>query len=355
MKYTLKTVSADVFSTFAEAAANNTFLQSKAMFTRYQAIHKESYLLALYDASSQIVLAALVMCARRYGPFKIFNCPGGPVGDYHNSAALAAFTTGVSKFLRQKGGILLQISPNIVSRQRDINARVVPHGENNLPVKAALEKLGYRYLGEYQQAKWVYKLSVKNADPPTLYRNFRKGHKLSIRYAKERYHVSIRQLKYHELQLLVDLATESGEYHHFRPPTLAYFQQMYRAFGDHVKFYVTEMPDPTTGQTVITAGGMFVLYGSEITYLYSGSRRQYKKYGGPHLLQWQMIQYAAEHGYAEYNFYGVLPIPSDGVYAFKRGFRGGVVELLGTFMLPLNFFGRRYADRLAPAKNRQVS
>lgn len=328
------------FADFAEHAQGCNFLQSIYMYRRYQKKHQECYLLGVKSAQ-KVILAGLVVATRRLGKWKIFNAPGGVLGDY-SQPVLEVFTTGVKNFLKSKSGMVLMISPNLISTERDIDAKPVPGGEDNLKIKASLERLHYRYLGEYIQAKWVYVLPTKNANPEEIYKNFRKGHKLSIRYAKPRYGVKIRELKVSELEILQKLCAESGDFHGFQAPSITYFQEMKAAFKDHCKFMVAEMPDPETGKTIPVAGAMFILYGNEIVYLFSGSHRQYKKYGGPHLMQWQMIQRAIKDGYAQYNFYGVRPEPGNGVYAFKRGFKGTVVELLGTFMLPLNLPGKIY-------------
>lgn len=369
MAYTFSEIDVGEFEGFVEGAMGRNFLQSGEMYRRYVGKGREAYLLGL-KRDGEVVMAGLLVATRRYGRWSVFNCPGGFVGEYEKEV-VRVMTEGCRRFLRGKRGMILQISPNMVAEERDIDAKVVEGGENNLATREMLRGMGYKYLGEYEQAKWVYKLRVKDADLEKMYKDFRKGHKLSIRYARDRYGVKVRELKYDELGVLTKLTAEAGEYHGFRAPDVSYFQEMYKAFPGKVKFLVSEMVEPegekgsdeegkgageTTegkkgeavkkmeaGKTVVTAGAMFVIYGDEVVYLYSGSRRQYKKYGGPHLMQWQMIQYAAEHGFNEYNFYGVRPVKGNGVYAFKRGFKGRVVELLGTFILPLNIVGRLYS------------
>jgi len=89
------------------------------------------------------------------------------------------------------------------------------------------------------------------------------------------------------------------------------------------------------------SAAMFVLYGDEIIYLFSGSYEEYMKFDAQYLIQWYMIKYAAEHGYKRYNFYGIQGLPDPkakdyGVYEFKRGFGGRVVELLGSYELPIS-------------------
>ena len=95
------------------------------------------------------------------------------------------------------------------------------------------------------------------------------------------------------------------------------------------------------GDFVILSGAMFILYGDEIVYLFSGSYDEYMKYCGQYRLQWEMIKYAADHGYQRYNFYGIKDVfdkngKDYGVYEFKKGFNGYVEELLGAFELGTN-------------------
>ena len=84
-----------------------------------------------------------------------------------------------------------------------------------------------------------------------------------------------------------------------------------------------------------------MLYGDEVVYLFSGSDEKYMKdYNAQYELQWHMIKYAAEHKFKRYNFYGIHGLPDDnhpdGVYEFKKGFGGQVLEYAGTWELPIN-------------------
>ena len=95
------------------------------------------------------------------------------------------------------------------------------------------------------------------------------------------------------------------------------------------------------GNSITMAGSMFIMYGDEVLYLYSGAYEEFLKYDAPYRLQWEMISYAVKNGYKRYNFYGISGAfnkedESYGVYSFKRGFNGKVVELIGEFDLVIN-------------------
>ncbi len=90
------------------------------------------------------------------------------------------------------------------------------------------------------------------------------------------------------------------------------------------------------GDLITLATATFMLYGKEVLYLYSGAYDTYLKFNAPYALQWYIIRYALEHGYERYNFYGISGLfdksaEGYGVYEFKMGFTGNVVELIGDF------------------------
>ena len=260
------------------------------------------------------------------------------------------------------------ISPNVEAQPRDAECRVVA-GKDHLAVKGELERLGYKYLGEYEQAKWQYVLELKGQTAEGLFNEFRSGHRWQIRRA-EKDGVRVRELAEEELGILKAIAAEAGERHGFLDPELEYYRSMKEYFGKQVKFVVAEMPAAKLrterekaegpevtvedGEMVPLAAAMFVNDGREMVYLYSGSARKYQKYGGAHLIQWEMIQEALATGCERYNFYGVRPVAGDGVYKFKQGFRGHVEELLGTFALPVGALGKVYVGRIAEKEMRGV-
>lgn len=90
------------------------------------------------------------------------------------------------------------------------------------------------------------------------------------------------------------------------------------------------------GQKIILAAGLFFTFGQEVLCLMSGVYEKYMHYCSPYALHWHMLQYCIDHGYKRYNLYGISGIFDDsaedyGVYLFKKGFNGNVIELMGDF------------------------
>ena len=347
-----------------------SFLQSDAMWRRYQGEGREAYLVGVREGRKVLGAGLVTVRQWRLGR-KIWRVAGGWLLDYdgeRRQEILRALTEGARKLARKKGAIAVMISPNVEAQPRDAECRVVA-GKDHLAVKGELERLGYKYLGEYEQAKWQYVLELKGQTAEGLFNEFRSGHRWQIRRA-EKDGVRVRELGEEELGILKAIAAEAGERHGFLDPELEYYRSMKEYFGKQVKFVVAEMPAAKLrqerekaegpevtvedGEMVPLAAAMFVNDGREMVYLYSGSARKYQKYGGAHLIQWEMIKEALATGCERYNFYGVRPVAGEGVYKFKQGFRGHVEELLGTFALPVGALGKVYVRRIPEKEMREV-
>lgn len=364
--------------------ACGSFLQSVEMYQRYKALGREAYLVGVRrgaqgsrgSSQGEIVAAGLILVRSwRFGK-KIMRVPGGWLMDYDkddHAGILKFLTVRAKEFCRKKGGMVVEISPNIVSQSRDNENKVVEggadgdlvtKGKGHLGVRQELIEMGYKYLGEYEQAKWTYVLELEGKTPEELLMGFRTTHRQLIRKA-ERDGVRVRELKGDELGILKKITAEAGERHGFHEPEVDYYRSMKEAFGEKVKFVVAEIPASQVSAELLEgvevvdgyvplAASMFVDDGREIVYLYSGSLRKLQRYNGAYAIQWWAITRTLEKGYARYNMYGVRPVAGNGVYAFKQGFRGRVEELLGTFALPVGLLGRLYLARLKPREYGEI-
>lgn len=82
----------------------------------------------------------------------------------------------------------------------------------------------------------------------------------------------------------------------------------------------------------------------------SGESEGTEEFFGLYALHWHMIRYCLEHHKNRYNFYGISgdfsPDAQDaGVFSYKKGSGGEVIELPGVFERPISR-GRYIAYRL---------
>ncbi len=122
---------------------------------------------------------------------------------------------------------------------------------------------------------------------------------------------------------------------------------------DHAR----ELADKDDDHQIMLAAGLFFTYGDEVLCLMSGESEGAEEFFGLYALHWHMMRYSLEHQKSRYNFYGIsgdfTPDAQDaGVFSYKKGFGGEVIELPGVFERPIAR-GRYAAYRLLK-KVRQI-
>ena len=97
------------------------------------------------------------------------------------------------------------------------------------------------------------------------------------------------------------------------------------------------------GDVIVLGGILFLIHGREVVSLVGGSYDKFMEYKSAYTVHWAGCKYAIENGYDRYNFYGITGDFSEknpllGLYLFKRGYGGKVVELIGEFDLVISKF-----------------
>ena len=318
---------------------------------------------------------------------KSFYSPIGFLIDYEDQELLSFFTKELKKFIKKKNGYVLTIDPYYPLIERDIDGNIVEGGFNHKSTITTLKKCGYFYTGNTSQNKYLFILNVENKDEDTLLKNMNSNAKRSIKKSLKP-GIIFRDIKEDELELFKTLTSSSSEKHGFSDRSLEYYQKIYQLFVPkklarfviceiHFKEYIKEMEQELKNlrdklqkakETIIhdikiqieqtekklqeakelqkekgdifaISCGVFITYGEEVIYLFGGNLKEYSHFHTAYRVQWEMIKFAKEHHYKIYNFYGILGTKKDGpgygVYSFKRGFDGNVVELIGEFELPI--------------------
>lgn len=95
------------------------------------------------------------------------------------------------------------------------------------------------------------------------------------------------------------------------------------------------------GDLIPAAAALFVWHPRECVYLFSGSDPKYAKFYASTAIQHRMMLECLERGVDQYNFYGIDGVfddpddPGRGLLEFKQGFGGYVLEMMGSFTLPV--------------------
>lgn len=394
------------FVQYLETHPLRTFFQLPAMDSLGEKGGWTSHYVGIKNDHQQIIAASRMMsCTTRFGK-RIFYAPRGMLVDYENKELLTFFTQALKKFIKSKHGYVLHIDPPLLYKERDIDGNLVEGGFDHHQAYLNLQDLGYlhggfiRHYEPSRQVRWGFVLPLENKTEDDILKGMKGNTRRTIGRAMH-YGVTVRELGYDELDKFIHIMDSTSIRRHFSDRGLDYYQTMYQIFHDqgYVKYMLAEVHIDDTikvlqadraellvkmqkenirqkqlaelnrniaavdkkiatmnelkekhGEHLELAAGMFMFYGDEVIYYYSGSYGEYMIFGGQHLIQWRMIQEALKQNKKNYNFYGIKGVfdPQDsdyGVYEFKKGFNGHVIEYIGDFFLPISSY--YYIEQLA--------
>ena len=356
-----------------------------------------TYFVGLKDNKKLIASAMLLSHKRHFNKLEFYS-PRGLLVDYKDLDTYKIFIEKIKEFVKEHNGYVFRMDPYIIYKQRDIDGNIVEDGIDNSNVVEFLKKEGFKQLPveEREQVSWMFSLGLEGKSEQEILKEMKSNTRNTIRKT-EKIGITIKELKYDELDRFQKIMIETGERKNFSVRGVEYYQNMYKLFADkgEVKYFVTELnlkdyikklqeekkekeakieslsdAKYNEGQkkgltneinsidkrikeaeetikekqtdTITLSGSMFIIIKPEIIYLSSGNYSEFMKYNSQYLLQWMMIKYGIENGFKKHNFYG---IPADinthpkdyGIYEFKKGFNGYVEELIGEFVLPITW------------------
>ena len=332
---TFTEITADEFRAYAARSPYKSFMQTPEIATLREKNGWVAYYLAVKQGTDIQAVAMLVAKPTFLGK-STFIAPGGPLLDLEDRELTTFFFRHLRGFIKSHNGYTLHISPYYELIERGRDGEPAEGGFHHKGALANLHALGFHELSHADQPKYLFALDLSHRTPDELLASFKRNTRNHIRKA-EKMGVKIRELKKDELRLLKSITESTSQRRHFTDRPLSYYEQMYDLFASRGE-------------------AKFILYGDEIVYLFSGSDEKYMRdYNAQYLIQWHMIKYAAEHDFRRYNFYGIngLPDPTSkdyGIYDFKKGFGGQVIELIGTYELPVSQAFYQLHHLLAKAK-----
>ena len=279
--------------------------------------------LALWDtARAEIVAAAQVL--RRTAPHTplwaghLAYIPKGPVLDWANEELSHVFFAQLHPFLRKQGAIALRLEPT--QAEGDAGTRLHTHllAQRLHPAHAV-------------QPLRTILLDIA-ADEATLLAQMKEKWRYNVRLAGRKGVVVRAAETIEDVQAWYSLLETTGTRDSFGIHTLAYYLQVWRTFTPQntARLLLAEY----NGQLL---AGIFVsLFAGQAIYLYGASSNEQRQLMPNYLLQWEAILWAKSCGAGSYDFWGIPETDAEdeamaGVYRFKRGWGGRVVQFLGCY------------------------
>ncbi len=184
------------------------------------------------------------------------------------------------------------------------------------------------------QCRFVFRLDVKNKTEDEIFSSFHPKHRYNIRLAVRK-GVEVGACGSEKSEDFAAIMKETAERDGFRAPGSEHYSKILDAFGENARLYMASYD----GRFI--AGALAVRYGGKVWYFYGGSLDSGRNLMPNYLLQWEMIRWAIASGCSVYDFRGVSGdtdenSPLYGLYRFKKGFNGKLVEFIGEADLVIN-------------------
>lgn len=313
---------------------------------------------------NEIIAATLLLDKSIFLGKKMFYAPRGYLMDFDDRELLKFFTCELSKYVKHRNGILLKVDPLIEYQHHDKNGDVIEDDFNNNDLYSYLCGLGYRHKGftigysSELQFRWTFCLDIGRSKEDifkTMDQRCRRCIRKYERYPLET--VDVNNSNINDFKAIME-HTAIRQNHFDRSKD--YYLNLLNHFGDRVKMIVIYLDrdkflkefkndklynrvESEEKKMIPISAGVFIFDSDRANYVYGGTYSYYMPLMAQYKLQMDMIYLAREKNIKLYDFGGIsgnfIPGTSEyGVYEFKRGFGGYVVEYIGEYDLVINKF-----------------
>lgn len=298
--------------------------------------------LALYDTASDKIVAAAQVLQRTapHIPLRLGHLayiPKGPVLDWSDEPVRTAFFTQLHRQLRLRKAIVLRME---MGQERD--------SEEGKMIQQCLLQQRMLSIHAVQPLRSIV-LDIK-PDEATLLAQMKEKWRYNVRLAGRK-GVTVRVAEtIEDVQAWYRLLETTGERDQFGVHTLAYYLQVWRTFTprDEARLLLAEHD----GQLL---AGIFVsIIAQQGIYLYGASSNEQRQLMPNYLLQWEAIRWAKSRSATCYDFWGIPETDANdeamaGVYRFKSGWGGRVVQFLGNYEYVYRPLTLRIAEKFLPS------
>ncbi|MDX1535684.1 MAG: peptidoglycan bridge formation glycyltransferase FemA/FemB family protein [Candidatus Spechtbacterales bacterium] len=187
-----------------------------------------------------------------------------------------------------------------------------------------LLKLGFKEAPKALQPQKTIILDLQKSKD-TLLKEMHSKTRYNVRLAKRR-GVFVKESS--DIEKFITLLKETSNRDDFRLHPEEYYRKLFK-MSEVKLFYASRKDEPWH------VAALIIFDNNRITYLHGASNYKYRKHMAPHRLHWEIMQYAKNKNYKEYDLWGVDKKKWPGVTRFKKGFGGKRVEYIGSYDRPL--------------------
>ncbi|MDE6284409.1 MAG: aminoacyltransferase, partial [Bacilli bacterium] len=313
---------------------------------------------------NSVIAASLLLAKKLFLNKKMFYAPRGLLLDYSNVELLTFFTNKLKSFITSHGGILLKIDPLVEYKHRDMDGKIMDDGFDNEKIYQKLLDLGYKHEGftvgysKEAQFRWSYGLDITPSKDEILKgmnQRCRRCLKKANKYSLTR--VDVTKDNIQDFKAIME-HTAVRQNHFDR--SVSYYLDLLEILKDRIKMsiiyldkqkFLKDFPDDKLVELIKKekedmipiSAGVFIFDADRANYVYGGTYSHYMPLMAQYKMQMDMIEIAQEKKLPLYDFGGISGdftpgTPNYGVYEFKKGFGGFVIEYIGEFNLVIHPF-----------------
>jgi peptidoglycan pentaglycine glycine transferase (the first glycine) len=279
-----------------------------------------------------------------YTPWCFMYVSKGPVLDYARGDTLTRVLVDLEQFARARSALFIKIDPDVVCQ----------FGE---PAEQPADPVGGAVLDTLGQRDWHFspeQIQFRNTvlidlqgQPDECLARMKSKWRYNIRYAARK-GVDVRRGTKADIPAFYTMYAETATRDNFLIRPEAYYLDVWETFMEtgQAEMLLAQVEDQ------VVAGLLLFVFGGTAWYLYGASSGHYRNYMPNHLLQWEAMQRARALGCSQYDMWGA-PDEFDesdrmwGVYRFKQGFGGQVMQGIGAFDYPTHpLFYRLFSTTL---------
>ena len=291
-------------------------------------------ILIVRHKKSNKITGCMIVLIRKLPVIKqnMMYAPRGFTCNPHDKETLLELTIKVKELAQKYNAFIFKMDPDISNSDAEF--------------KIFMKSIGYKFSKDTpknlrkMQPKIIERITLTDKTEDELLKSFHEKHRYNIRLASKK-GVTLREGTREDLPIFYNIMKTTEARNNFYVRPLSYFERIWDSMGsEQVRLIFAEYE----GQAI--AAVLPIKYGNKVWYLYGGSLNTHRNLMPNYLLQFEMMKWGISNKCDIYDFRGVSGIlhpnhPQHGVYIFKKGFNGDIIELVNELTIVFNPFVNR--------------
>lgn len=304
------------------------------------------------SSSGSIDAAAMILTRTRkmssLGPtVRISYVPHGPIMDWKNEELRDKVLTELISDAEKKDTVFIKADPRVVTAEGIRGEENFYQLENAKLVVADFLEKGWIPSPQQIQYKNTFWIDLSRSEDDLL-RDMKQKTRYNVRLAGRR-GVSVRELKVGELEILYKMYAETAVRDDFIIRPKDYYLDLWELLtegGKAVSLLASVDDEPVAG--------LILFYFAEKSYYFYGmSTEKHREKMPNYLLQWEAIKRSKALGCKTYDLWGAPDVFEEtdsmwGVYRFKEGLGGKVIQTMGAYDYPVSRFRYKIFQGILP-------